>query len=110
MRASWASPSSTTTRLELLLHDDGSVAGAAGHARLVDRPWTARAGAMVMATGGCAFRSGLLMAAEAGAALSGMEDFVGANSLSARPLIKDIFMSCTVMTASLIGLAELIGR
>lgn len=70
--------------LELLLHHDGSVAGAAGHARLIDRPWTVRAGAVVVATGGCAFRSGLigshgntgdglLMAAEAGATLSGME-------------------------------------
>jgi succinate dehydrogenase/fumarate reductase flavoprotein subunit len=70
--------------LELLLHGDGSVAGAAGYARLLRQPWTARAGAVVMATGGCAFRSGLigsygntgdglLMAAEAGAALSGME-------------------------------------
>jgi len=70
--------------LELLLHADGSVAGAAGYARLDRRAWTIRAGAVVMATGGCAFRSGLigsygntgdgsLMAAEAGAALSGME-------------------------------------
>jgi succinate dehydrogenase/fumarate reductase flavoprotein subunit len=70
--------------LELLLHADGSVAGAGGYARLVRQPWTARAGAVVMATGGCAFRSGLigshgntgdglLMAAEAGAVLSGME-------------------------------------
>ncbi len=70
--------------LELLLHGDGSVAGAAGYARLTRRPWTIRAGAVGMATGGCAFRSGLigshgntgdglLMAAEAGAALSGME-------------------------------------
>lgn len=70
--------------LELLRHADGSVAGAAGYARLDRRPWTIRAGAVVMATGGCAFRSGLigshgntgdgaLMATEAGAALSGME-------------------------------------
>lgn len=70
--------------LELLVHDDGSVAGAAGHARLTGQSWRARAGAVIMATGGCAFRSGLigshgntgdglLMAAEAGAALSGME-------------------------------------
>ncbi len=78
--------------LELLLHPDGSVAGAAGHARLNGRPWTARAGAVILATGGCAFRSGLigshtntgdghLMAAEAGAELSGME-FSVAYSLS----------------------------
>ena len=78
--------------LELLLHHDGSVAGAAGYARLLRRPWVARAGAVVLATGGCAFRSGLigshnntgdghLMAAEAGAELSGME-FSTAYSLS----------------------------
>ncbi len=78
--------------LELLLHGDGSVAGASGYARLARRPWTIRAGAVVMATGGCAFRSGLigsygntgdgyLMAAEAGASLSGME-FSVAYSLS----------------------------
>jgi len=70
--------------LELLAHRDGSVAGASGYARLERRAWSARAGAVVMATGGCAFRSGLigshnntgdgyLMAAEAGAELSGME-------------------------------------
>jgi succinate dehydrogenase/fumarate reductase flavoprotein subunit len=78
--------------LELLLHRDGSVAGACGSARLRRRPWAARAGAVVLATGGCAFRSGLigshtntgdghLMAAEAGAELSGME-FSTAYSLS----------------------------
>lgn len=78
--------------LELLVHDDGSVAGAAGFARLERRAWTARAGAVVLATGGCAFRSGLigshgntgdgyLMAAEAGADLSGME-FSAVYSLS----------------------------
>lgn len=70
--------------LELLLHEDGSVAGASGLARIAGHDWTVRAGAVVMATGGCAFRSGLigshgntgdghLMAAEAGAILSGME-------------------------------------
>ncbi len=78
--------------LELLVHRDGSVAGAAGYARLVRRPWIVRAGAVVLAAGGCAFRSGLigshantgdgyLMAAEAGAELSGME-FSTAYSLS----------------------------
>lgn len=78
--------------LELLVHRDGSVAGAAGYARMDRRPWAARAGAVVLATGGCAFRSGLigshgntgdgyLMAAEAGAELSGME-FSTAYSLS----------------------------
>lgn len=70
--------------LELLVHPDGSVAGASGYARLDRRAWSARAGAVILATGGCAFRSGLigshnntgdgyLMAAEAGAELSGME-------------------------------------
>ncbi|MDG2513564.1 FAD-binding protein [Sphingobium yanoikuyae] len=41
--------------LELLLHADGSVAGAAGYARLKQQAWTVRAGAVVIATGGCAF-------------------------------------------------------
>jgi succinate dehydrogenase/fumarate reductase flavoprotein subunit len=70
--------------LELLLHEDGSVAGAEGIQRLNGAPWRVRAGGVIMATGGCAFRSGLLgshtntgdgylMAAEAGAELSGME-------------------------------------
>jgi succinate dehydrogenase/fumarate reductase flavoprotein subunit len=70
--------------LELLLHRDGSIAGASGYARLLCRQWACRAGAVVLATGGCAFRSGLigshtntgdgyLMAAEAGAELSGLE-------------------------------------
>jgi succinate dehydrogenase/fumarate reductase flavoprotein subunit len=70
--------------LELLVHTDGSVAGAAGYARLERRGWTVRAGGVVLATGGCAFRSGLigshtntgdgyLMGVEAGAELSGLE-------------------------------------
>ncbi|NWK96148.1 succinate dehydrogenase/fumarate reductase flavoprotein subunit [Sphingobium lactosutens] len=70
--------------LELLVDHDGVVVGAAGHARLDDRLWAIQASSVVLATGGCAFRSGLigshgntgdglLMAAEAGAALSGME-------------------------------------
>lgn len=70
--------------LELLLHADGSVAGAAGIDRVTGARWTVRAGAVVLATGGCAFMShllgshtntgdGALMAAEAGADLSGME-------------------------------------
>jgi len=70
--------------LELMTHSDGSVAGAAGYARLERRPWTIRSAATVLATGGCAFRSGLigshtntgdgyLMGAEVGAELSGME-------------------------------------
>ncbi len=70
--------------LELLLHLDGSVAGAAGISRASADAWTVRSGAVVLATGGCAFMShllgsrtntgdGYLMAAEAGARLSGME-------------------------------------
>lgn len=70
--------------LELLVHPNGSIAGAAGYARLKRQSWTTRAGAVILATGGCAFRSGLigshtntgdgyLMAVEAGAELSGME-------------------------------------
>ena len=70
--------------LELLRHGDGSIAGAAGLALRGERPWTIRAGAVVLATGGCAFGSrllgsatntgdGLLMGVEAGADLSGME-------------------------------------
>jgi succinate dehydrogenase/fumarate reductase flavoprotein subunit len=70
--------------LELLRHGDGSIAGAAGLALRGERPWTIRAGAVVLATGGCAFASrllgsatntgdGLLMGVEAGADLSGME-------------------------------------
>ncbi|MFE3541946.1 FAD-binding protein [Nocardia sp. NPDC059177] len=71
--------------LQLLVDPDATVAGAAGlqrHNRF--RPWTIRAGAVVVATGGCAFLSGgagtevdtgegLLMAVEAGAELAGME-------------------------------------
>ncbi|MFK8252885.1 FAD-dependent oxidoreductase [Ancylobacter terrae] len=69
--------------LELLVSGE-VVAGAAGFARQLDQQWEARAGAVVIATGGCAFGSrilgatgltgdGQLMAAELGAALSGME-------------------------------------
>ncbi|MFG1791626.1 FAD-binding protein [Nocardia sp. NPDC049149] len=71
--------------LQLLVDRDGMVAGATGvqqHNQC--RQWTIRAGAVVVATGGCAFLSGgagtdvdtgdgLLFAAEAGAQLSGME-------------------------------------
>jgi succinate dehydrogenase/fumarate reductase flavoprotein subunit len=69
--------------LELLVASDG-VAGAAGYARQLDRSWEARAAAVIIATGGCAFGSrilgatgltgdGYLMAAELGVTLSGME-------------------------------------
>jgi len=67
-----------------LLSDGEAVVGAAGVDRQHDRPWRVRAGAVVLATGGCAFGErmlgaatltgdGYLMAAEAGAVLSGME-------------------------------------
>ncbi|QFU99988.1 L-aspartate oxidase [Luteimicrobium xylanilyticum] len=64
---------------------DGVVVGATGvHRQRGNAPWTVRAGAVVLATGGCAFLSGALgcnpdtgdghlMAAELGAELSGME-------------------------------------
>jgi succinate dehydrogenase/fumarate reductase flavoprotein subunit len=70
--------------IELLLHSDGSVAGARGVRRQKGEEWTARAAGVILATGGCAFASrllgsqtntgdGYLMAAEAGVELSGME-------------------------------------
>jgi succinate dehydrogenase/fumarate reductase flavoprotein subunit len=72
--------------LELLLHADGSVAGAAGIHQQIGpgRPWEVTAAGVIVATGGCGFHShllgsrtntgdGALMAAEAGAELSGME-------------------------------------
>ena len=70
--------------LELRVNDAGIVGGATGVNRQTNQTWVARAGAVVIATGGCAFLSralgctvltgdGLLMAAEAGAELSGME-------------------------------------
>lgn len=70
--------------LELLADGDGRVIGARGVALRDESEWSLRAGAVVLATGGAAFRSGLigahactgdghLMAVEAGARLSGME-------------------------------------
>jgi succinate dehydrogenase/fumarate reductase flavoprotein subunit len=70
--------------LELLVDDDGAVAGATGLRRQKGERWVVRAKSVVIATGGCAFLSkalgcnvltgdGQLMAAEAGAELSGME-------------------------------------
>ncbi|BAZ76332.1 fumarate reductase/succinate dehydrogenase flavoprotein-like protein [Aulosira laxa NIES-50] len=70
--------------LELLLAEDGSVAGARGVQRQNNRTYTVRAGAVVLANGGCAYLSkalgcntntgdGLLMAVEAGGELSSME-------------------------------------
>ncbi|MGF6427243.1 FAD-dependent oxidoreductase [Bradyrhizobium sp. Pha-3] len=70
--------------LELLVDDDGSVAGASGVRRQKHDRWIVRAKAVVIATGGCAFLSktlgsnvltgdGYLMAAEVGAEFSSME-------------------------------------
>lgn len=70
--------------LELLVDQDGAVGGAAGIRRQTGERWTVRAGAVVVATGGCAYLSkalgcnvltgdGYLFAAEVGAELSGME-------------------------------------
>jgi succinate dehydrogenase/fumarate reductase flavoprotein subunit len=70
--------------LELLVGSDGAVAGARGIRRQEHAYYRVRAGAVVLATGGCAFLSralgsnvntgdALLMAVEAGADLSGME-------------------------------------
>ncbi|AOF93009.1 FAD-binding protein [Sinorhizobium sp. RAC02] len=67
-----------------LLTDRGNVVGASGLRRQAGGHWTVRAGAVVLAAGGCAFMSkalgcdvltgdGYLMGAEAGAELSGME-------------------------------------
>jgi succinate dehydrogenase/fumarate reductase flavoprotein subunit len=67
-----------------LLIDDGAVVGASGLRQQEGGLWTVRAGAVVLAAGGCAFKSGALgcnvltgdgylMGAEAGAELSGME-------------------------------------
>ncbi|AGT11361.1 FAD-dependent oxidoreductase [Paracoccus aminophilus] len=70
--------------LELLRDGSGAVAGAVGLRRQRGDLWQVQAGAVVIATGGCAFLSkalgcnvltgdGYLMAAELGAELSGME-------------------------------------
>lgn len=70
--------------LELLVDENGTVRGAAGYQRRLDRDYGITAGAVVLASGGCAFLSralgtnvdtgdGALMAAEVGARFSGME-------------------------------------
>jgi glycine/D-amino acid oxidase-like deaminating enzyme len=46
--------------LELLLHSDGSAAGARGLRRQLAQPYEARAAGVILATGGCAFLSRLL--------------------------------------------------
>jgi succinate dehydrogenase/fumarate reductase flavoprotein subunit len=70
--------------LELLVDADGAVRGAAGYQRQLRRDYRISAGAVILASGGCAFLSralgtnvntgdGALMAAEVGAHFSGME-------------------------------------
>jgi len=70
--------------LELLVDGEGAVAGARGYQRQEDRPWTVKAAATILASGGCAWLSksmgcntntgdGLLMTVEAGGELSSME-------------------------------------
>ncbi|MEH2113269.1 FAD-binding protein [Nostoc sp.] len=70
--------------LELLVDEDGAVAGATGVNRQTGEKWAVRSQSTIIATGGCAFLSkalgcnvltgdGYLMAAEAGAEMSGME-------------------------------------
>lgn len=70
--------------LQLLVDEDGAVAGATGMNRQSEKKWQVRSLATIIATGGCAFLSkalgcnvltgdGYLMAAEAGAEMSGME-------------------------------------
>jgi succinate dehydrogenase/fumarate reductase flavoprotein subunit len=70
--------------LELLIDKQGVVSGAAGALIQSGQTWKVRSGAVVIATGGCAFLSkalgtnvltgdGYLLAVEAGAELSGME-------------------------------------
>ncbi|RZS90849.1 succinate dehydrogenase/fumarate reductase flavoprotein subunit [Motilibacter rhizosphaerae] len=69
---------------DLLVDADGAVAGARGVHRRTGEEWEVRAGAVVLATGACAFKQkalgtdvatgdGALLAAEVGAAMSGME-------------------------------------
>jgi succinate dehydrogenase/fumarate reductase flavoprotein subunit len=85
VKASGAKILDHSPALELLVDETGAVAGARGVQRQEEhRPWLVRAGAVVIATGGCAFLSralgcnvltgdGYLMAAEAGAEFSSME-------------------------------------
>jgi succinate dehydrogenase/fumarate reductase flavoprotein subunit len=67
-----------------LLADEHGVGGARGIRTQTNEPWSVRSGAVVIATGGCAFLSkalgcnvltgdGYLLAAEAGSSFSGME-------------------------------------
>ncbi|MGA2795647.1 MAG: FAD-binding protein [Roseiarcus sp.] len=95
--------------LELLV-SDGIAVGARGMDRRIGAGWTVRAGAVVIATGGCAFMSkalgtygltgdGLLMGAEAGAVLSGLE-FSGQYGIShiAATVTKNLLYSWATFT------------
>jgi succinate dehydrogenase/fumarate reductase flavoprotein subunit len=97
--------------LHLLLTSDGDVAGASGVAR-DGTDWTVRSGAVVLAAGGCAFMSkalgtygltgdALLMGAEAGAVLSGME-FSGQYGIShtAATVTKNLIFDWATFTDS----------
>ncbi|BAZ31398.1 fumarate reductase/succinate dehydrogenase flavoprotein domain-containing protein [Cylindrospermum sp. NIES-4074] len=70
--------------LQLLVDEEGIVSGATGVNRQTEETWKVRSHSTIIATGGCAFLSkalgcnvltgdGYLMAAEAGAEMSGME-------------------------------------
>ncbi|WP_328852941.1 FAD-binding protein [Micromonospora globbae] len=95
-----------------LLADRHGVGGARGLDRLTGAEWEVRAPAVVLATGGCAFLSkglgcnvltgdGLLMAAEAGAELSGME-FSNSYGTSARysTVTRNRLLSMATITAA----------
>lgn len=96
--------------LELLVDEDGTVAGASGIHRQTGERWSVQAGAVVIATGGCAFLSralgtnvltgdGYLMAAEAGAELSGMEfSNAYAMSLASGSVTKTLFYGWATFT------------
>lgn len=96
--------------LELLIDEDGAVAGARGLRRQFGDSWAVRAKAVVIATGGCAFLSGglgcnvltgdgYLMAAELGAAFAGME-FSNAYAISPAfsSVTKTLFYSWATFT------------
>ncbi|MBF6424477.1 FAD-binding protein [Nocardia cyriacigeorgica] len=94
---------------QLLVDSEGIVSGAAGMQRHNKfRPWTVRAAAVVVATGGCAFGSGragtdvdtgdgLLFAVEAGAELSGME-FSSAYGLAPAASVSTVDRALTFAT------------
>ena len=97
--------------LELLVDNEGAVAGAKGINRQTGENWTVKSSAVIIATGGCAFLSkslgcnvltgdGYLMAAEAGADFSGME-FSNAYAISPAfaSVTKTLFYNWATFTA-----------